>query len=72
LEAAAACIIGGVSLFGGRGNTWAALAGAFVIGTVSNGLFLLSAPESWRLIAEGGILVGAILLDRAVSGNSTR
>lgn len=67
LEAVAACIIGGVSLFGGRGNPWAALLGAFVIGTVKNGLFLLTAPEAYRLIAEGGILVAAILFDRVIA-----
>lgn len=67
LSAVAACIIGGVSLFGGRGNPWAALLGAFVIGTVNNGLFLITAPEAYRLLAEGGILVAAILFDRLIS-----
>ncbi|MGZ4385284.1 MAG: ABC transporter permease subunit [Gaiellaceae bacterium] len=40
LEAIAAAVIGGTSLFGGRGSVWAALLGAMVIGSVGNGLDL--------------------------------
>ena len=42
LEAIAAAVIGGTSLFGGRGTIWSALLGALVIGSVSNGLDLLA------------------------------
>ena len=38
LEAIAAAVIGGTSLFGGRGSVWSTLFGALVIGSVSNGL----------------------------------
>jgi D-xylose transport system permease protein len=68
LQAAAACIIGGISLFGGRGSPWCAFAGALVIGSVENGLLLLAAPQQTQYIAEGGLLVGAILLDRIIAG----
>jgi D-xylose transport system permease protein len=67
LQAAAACIIGGISLFGGRGSPWCALAGALVIGSVEDGLLLLSAPQQTQYIAEGALLVGAVLLDQVIS-----
>ncbi len=42
LNAIAAAVIGGTSLFGGRGTVWAALLGALVIGSISNGMDLLT------------------------------
>lgn len=67
LQAIAACIIGGVAMFGGRGRPWTVLLGALVMGSVGNGLYLLGAPEAYRLIAQGGILVAAILFDSALA-----
>lgn len=63
LEAVAAAIIGGVSLGGGRGSIWAALLGAFVMGSITNGLFLIGADERVRLIVQGTILVLALVVD---------
>ncbi|GMA51491.1 hypothetical protein GCM10025857_28480 [Alicyclobacillus contaminans] len=50
-------------MFGGRGSIWNALAGAFVIGSVENGMDLLSAPSSTKYIVEGGILLIAVTID---------
>lgn len=63
LEVIAAAVIGGTSLFGGRGNVWAALLGALVIGSVSNGLDLLGQPADVKLIVEGAILLLAVTID---------
>lgn len=63
LDAIAAAVIGGVSLFGGRGTVWAALLGALVLATIANGLDLLGVATQWKLIAQGLILVIAILMD---------
>lgn len=63
LEAVAAAVIGGTSLFGGRGSVWAALLGAFVIGSVSNGLDLLGQPADIKLMVEGAILLLAVTID---------
>jgi D-xylose transport system permease protein len=63
LEAVAAAVIGGTSLFGGRGTVWAALMGAFVIGSVSNGLDLLGQPADVKLMVEGAILLLAVTVD---------
>ena len=63
LAAIAAAVIGGTSLFGGRGTVWAALLGALVIGSVENGLDLDGQPSYVRLYVEGAILLAAVTLD---------
>jgi D-xylose transport system permease protein len=63
LEAIAAAVIGGTSLFGGRGNVWSALLGALVIGSVANGLDLQTQPSYVKLMVEGAILLAAVTLD---------
>ncbi|WP_067926234.1 sugar ABC transporter permease [Alicyclobacillus shizuokensis] len=63
LDSIAAAVIGGTSLFGGRGSVWNALAGALVIGSVENGMDLLSAPSSTKYLVEGGILLVAVTID---------
>ncbi len=63
LEAIAAAVIGGTSLFGGRGSVWAALLGALVIGSVSNGLDLTGAPADVKYIVQGAILLLAVTID---------
>jgi D-xylose transport system permease protein len=59
----AAAVIGGTSLFGGRGTVWAALLGALVIGSVSNGLDLIGQPADVKFIVQGAILLLAITID---------
>jgi ribose/xylose/arabinose/galactoside ABC-type transport system permease subunit len=61
--ALAAAVIGGTSLFGGRGRVWAALLGALVIGSVSNGLDLIGQPADVKYMVEGGILLLAVTAD---------
>lgn len=63
LDAIAAAVIGGTSLFGGRGRIYHALIGALVIGSVANGLDLLGEPSSIKNIATGIILVIAVGID---------
>jgi D-xylose transport system permease protein len=63
LNAVAAAVIGGTSLFGGRGSVYGALFGALVIASVSNGMNLLGAASSVRFIVEGLILLAAITID---------
>jgi len=63
LEAIAAAVIGGTSLFGGRGRVYQALLGALLIASVQNGLDLLGEPASTVEMAMGGILVLAVSLD---------
>jgi D-xylose transport system permease protein len=63
LEAIAAAVIGGTSLFGGRGRIYSALLGTLMIASVHNGLGLLGKPASTEQIATGVILVLAVSLD---------
>jgi D-xylose transport system permease protein len=63
LEAIAAAVIGGTSLFGGRGRVYQAVLGALVVASVENGLALLGKPASTEDMATGVILVLAVSLD---------
>lgn len=63
LNAIAAAVIGGTSLFGGRGRAYSALLGMLVIGSISNGLDLLGQVQSTKLMITGGVLLAAVTLD---------
>jgi D-xylose transport system permease protein len=63
LNAIAAAVIGGTSLFGGRGRVVAALLGSLVIMTISNGLGLLGSSSATEYIITGIILLAAVTLD---------
>ncbi len=73
LSAIAAAVIGGVSLFGGRGSIWAVVLGSLVIGALDSGLNLLNQEQSVKNIVQGVVLVLAVTLDAlARRGNATR
>jgi len=63
LNAIAAAVIGGTSLFGGIGTAWGALTGALLIGVLNNGLDLLGVQAFWQEIAKGAIILLAVLFD---------
>ena len=63
LNSIAAAVIGGTSLFGGRGSVWNALTGALVIGSISNGMDLLALASSTKFIVTGAVLLAAVTLD---------
>lgn len=63
LNAIAAAVIGGTSLFGGRGSAWSALLGIAVIQSISNGLTLLNLDSSIRYMITGGVLLLAVIID---------
>jgi D-xylose transport system permease protein len=63
LNAIAAAVIGGTSLFGGRGSAWAALLGALVIGSIANGMDLLAVPASVKFMVTGAVLLAAVTID---------
>ncbi|WP_067818557.1 sugar ABC transporter permease [Actinomadura kijaniata] len=63
LNAIAAAVIGGTSLFGGRGGAFAALLGMLVIQSISNGLTLLNLDSSYRFMVTGVVLLLAVALD---------
>ena len=63
LDAIAAAVIGGTSLFGGRGSVWAALLGGLVIGSIANGMDLLALESSVKFMITGGVLLLAVTID---------
>jgi D-xylose transport system permease protein len=63
LLAVAAAVIGGTSLFGGRGRTIHGVLGGLVIGGIYNGLYLLGASSQWIDIAVAGVLLAAATID---------
>ncbi len=63
LNAIAAAVIGGTSLFGGRGTAFAALLGVLVITSISSGLTLLNLDSSFRFIVTGIVLLLAVAID---------
>jgi D-xylose transport system permease protein len=65
LLAIAGPVIAGVSLFGGRGSVWAALLGAVVIGSISNGMDLLALESSVKFMITGAVLLAAVSIDAA-------
>lgn len=63
LNAIAAAVIGGTSLFGGRGSAYSALLGILVIQSISNGLTLLNLSAAPRFMITGAVLALAVLID---------
>jgi len=63
LLAIAGPVIAGTSLFGGRGSVWGALLGALVIGSIANGMQLLSLSSAVRFMITGGVLLAAVVID---------
>lgn len=71
LNAIAAAVIGGVSLFGGRGSAWGALLGIIVIQSISSGLTLLSLDSSIRFMVTGLVLLLAVIIDSVARKSRT-
>ena len=63
LYAVAAAVIGGTSLYGGRGRAIHGLLGGLVIGAIYNGLYLLGLPIQYQLIVTGLVLLAAVSVD---------
>ncbi len=63
LYAVAASVIGGTSLFGGRGKTIHGVLGGLVIGGIVYGMALLGLHVEWELIVTGSVLIAAVLID---------
>ncbi len=63
LDAIAAAVIGGTSLFGGRGSAWSALLGILVITAITNGLNLVNLSADARFMITGAVLLIAVIVD---------
>jgi erythritol transport system permease protein len=72
LNAIAAAVLGGTSLFGGKGTIVGTIMGAFVIGFLGDGLVLVGVSSFWQLVVKGGVIVFAVVLNQAQEGLQTR
>lgn len=64
LTAIAAVVLGGTSLFGGRGNIGGTLIGAFVIGVLADGLVMMGVSSFWQQVIKGSVIVLAVIIDQ--------
>jgi ribose transport system permease protein len=71
LDAITAVILGGTSLFGGRGRIFGTLIGALLIGVLSNGLVLMGVPIYTQLMVKGSVIIFAVAIDTLRSKPST-
>ncbi|NUR89144.1 MAG: sugar ABC transporter permease [Nonomuraea sp.] len=72
LMAIAAAVIGGTSLFGGRGRAYDALLGVLVIQAITNGMFLLSVDSSVRFMVTAAVLALAVAIDSLARRGAAR
>ena len=64
LSVIAAAVLGGTSLFGGKGTVVGTIVGALMIGLINNGLILMGLEFSQQLIARGAIIILAVALSQ--------
>ncbi len=57
-------ILGGTSLYGGRGSVWGTLLAVLILGTLNNGLVLLNVSSFWQSVTQGAVLLLAVGLDQ--------
>ena len=63
LDAIAACVVGGVSLFGGIGRITGVILGVLIFSIVAYGLTYIGVSPNWQLIFKGGIIIFAVAVD---------
>lgn len=72
LNAIAAVVIGGTSLFGGRGHIWSAVIGTLIIGAISNGMDLLALASPIKYAVTALVLLAAVTFDSVSRSRSAK
>jgi ribose/xylose/arabinose/galactoside ABC-type transport system permease subunit len=72
LQVIAAVIIGGTSLSGGEGRIIGTIIGSLIIAVLANGLNLAGVEPFWQWVAQGIVLIVAIVIDRKVQDGVNR
>jgi ribose transport system permease protein len=67
-----ACVIGGISVMGGRGHLFGAFVGVLIVGVLDNGLVLMNVSEYVQLVLKGAILLAAVIYDAKSKSSSGR
>jgi len=70
LDAIAAVVIGGASLYGGRGSIFGTLIGVLIMVMIRNGLNLLNVSPFWQGSAIGAVIITAVLIERLLSSRA--
>ena len=70
LDVISAVIIGGTSLFGGKGTIRGTLIGVLFLGVIVNGMTLLNVSEYWQYVVRGALIIGAVLMNHALERHS--
>jgi D-xylose transport system permease protein len=63
MDAIAACVIGGTSLMGGKGNVIRSIFGALIMASIDNGMSMMNLEAFWQYIVKGSILLFAVWMD---------
>ena len=72
MDAIAACVVGGVSAYGGSGNIFGMVIGATLIGVINLGMSLTGVDANWQKIVKGVVLLAAVVFDiMAAKKNAT-
>jgi D-xylose transport system permease protein len=71
LVALSAVVVGGVSLFGGKGGIWSVLLGGILMGSIQNGLQLMAVSQQVQWTVQGAVLVIAVVIDASISRHAT-
>jgi fructose transport system permease protein len=64
IQSITAVVIGGISLFGGRGSIWGAFFGALIVGVFELGLRMAGADAQWTYLLIGMLIIGAVAVDQ--------
>ncbi|MCR5120627.1 MAG: sugar ABC transporter permease, partial [Lachnospiraceae bacterium] len=73
MDAIAACVVGGVSAYGGSGTVFGMVIGATLIGVINLGMQLTGVDADWQKIVKGAVLLGAVVFDiLAAKKNATK
>jgi len=63
MDAISACVVGGVSAYGGSGTVFGMLVGATLIGVINLGMSLMSIDANWQKVVKGVVLLGAVVFE---------
>lgn len=63
MDAISACIVGGVSAYGGSGNVFGMVVGAALIGVINLGMSLMGIDANWQKVVKGGVLLAAVVFE---------
>ena len=63
MDAIAACVVGGVSAYGGAGNVFGMVVGATLIGVINLGMSIMGVDANWQKVVKGVVLLAAVVFD---------